>query len=255
MKGIDISSNNHNGDVFNFADVKSAGYDVVHVKATQGDNYLNPYLIGDVRDAFHMGLQVGVYHFYDGSAGTPEGQAAWFTRNGIAQVEEWAHLLPFLDFEQTESAANRDAFLTAFAEPCGIYMDRSYQSAIGYGAAKCGWLAWPGWADEELPVNTAVVQTGQLLVPGIGSSPSGATKLTDVDEILNIATLMGVEAPPTEREEEMTVIESGEGEAALRHVFGVVNNVALHWWQSINPAPGTVDGYKWNVEVLPAAPA
>jgi hypothetical protein len=184
MRGIDISSNNHHdGIVFNFADVKSAGFEYVWVKATQSNNYLNPYLIGDVRDAFHNGCKVGVYHYYD--TGSPQEQAEWFIRNGIAQVAEWTELLPVLDFELSTNAAERDAFLAAMGQPTGCYTNRSIESAIGYGAAAFGWLAWPGWSNEALPSNTAVVQTGQETVPGIPTS-------CDVDTIVN-STVIAVD--------------------------------------------------------------
>jgi hypothetical protein len=49
--------------------------------------------------------------------------------------------------------------------------------------------------------------------------------------------------PPTQQENEtVCVIETG----GLRHVFGTVNNVAYHWWQSI-----AGPDFAWNVEKLP----
>jgi lysozyme len=196
--GIDISSNNHDGTILNFGDVNNAGFKYVWVKATQGNNYLNPYLIGDVRDAFHNGCEVGVYHFYDTVHGTPQQQADWFVRNGIAQVAEWCTLLPVLDFEdsngQQPTAPERDTFLESMGAPTGVYMYRSMQQTMGYGArAAYGWLAWPGWTNEKLPLGTAVVQTGQASVPGI-------PKQTDVDTVVN-ATAITVEQQPITPEE------------------------------------------------------
>lgn len=203
VKGFDISSNNHNGEPFNFLLAKEAGYDFVYVKATQGNNYLNPYLIADCRDAMNNGLYVGVYHFYDAVNGTPEEQAQQFLVNGIAQVKQYTDLLPVLDYETVMSAAFRDAFLTALDQPAGVYMDRNYQENIGYGPlAKFGWLAWPDWSGSPavpLPVNTTVLQVQQLVVPGIGTGESN-TRPTDIDSCFDMNSIL---VSPQPEEEEM----------------------------------------------------
>lgn len=206
MKGIDISSNNHSGGViFNFGEVKAAGYDCVWVKATQGNNYLNPYLIGDVRDAANNGLKVGVYHFYSATAGTVEEQAEWFLHNGILQPEEggrtvadFCTLHPVFDYEQgTPTKGIIERFISALGLPCGTYLNRSFYSAVGYGDnAAFGWLAWPGWTDQALPQDTAVVQTGQQPVQGIPTN-------CDIDVIVN-ASVIGADTqqqPLTVKEE------------------------------------------------------
>src|SRR5215469_5790853 len=109
MQGIDISSNNHAGERFNFGAAKAAGYDFCYVKATQGDNYLNPYMVADVRDAANNGMFVGLYHYFDPKHGTPEQQAQFFYRNGIMQpvgdnpdshMEDWLTLIPMFDYEE-----------------------------------------------------------------------------------------------------------------------------------------------------------
>ena len=210
MQGFDISSNNHAGEPFNFLQAKDDGYEVVYVKATQGNNYLNEYLIADVRDAFNNGLKVGVYHFYDAAHGTPEEQAQWFITNGLNQVEEWAKLVPVLDYETLTTAAERDTFLRTLARECGVYTTRSIHQSIGYGSP-VGWLAWPGWTPANpVPTDTAIVQTGQVLIEGIGGNPNGATTTTDVDTIVN-AEAIGAAAVPTPlppKEEDEKMLES-----------------------------------------------
>lgn len=193
VRGFDISSNNHDGSVFNFLEAKDDGYEFVYVKATQGNNYLNPYLIADVRDAANNGLKVGVYHFYDANNGTPEEQAEWFIKNGISQVAEWCALIPVLDFESVENSALRDRFLTAMKRACGVYMNRSYQEAINYGGDSAfGWLAWPEWnGTEALPVKTSVVQLSQKTIAGIGSKPC------DTDQAVNYASIQNATPTPT----------------------------------------------------------
>lgn len=63
-KMIDISSNNHTvGAALPWGALKKAGYGAVMIKATEGTNYVNPYLQGDVAGALAVGFGVGYYHF------------------------------------------------------------------------------------------------------------------------------------------------------------------------------------------------
>lgn len=263
MKGIDISSNNHQqGETFNFLQVKEAGYDFVYVKATQGNNYLNPYLIADVRDASNNGLLVGVYHFYDATHGTPEEQAEWFLKNGILcpeemgrTVDDFCTLLPVLDYETLSTAGERDAFLSTLARSCGMYTDRSIEGVIGYGAASFGWLAWPGWSTEQLPSDTSIVQTGQQLVQGIPVP-------CDIDEVVNDNIRKAVPPEPEpqpepapippiqEEEEDMDNVKYVESTDGNRHLFVVnADESVTHYWQSIKGEPS----FAWNRETLPTA--
>lgn len=175
-KGIDISSNNHgSGEPFDYKKVKEAGYEFVYVKATQGNYYLNEYLLGDTKRAYEAGLRVGIYHFLEGDA-SPEEQADWFFTNGIAQVirenGDILGLFPMLDYETgTPDGAIRDAFINRMHEHythvCGQYMDRSFYDVLGH-AGSFTWLAWPGWTPhDDTPSDVHCVQYGQEEVPGI----------------------------------------------------------------------------------------
>ena len=171
MKLLDVSSNNHTGALFNWQAVKAAGIDGVYVKATQGTQYTNPYLLMDTRDARAAGLAVGIYHFYDAAVGDPEAQAQHFIASGIEQVDKGAcTLMPVFDYEQgNPDRAIVEAFCDAMpggAMACAQYMDRSFFDAIGPYAAWT-WLAWPGWSGELLPPTVHMVQTGSEVVPGI----------------------------------------------------------------------------------------
>lgn len=228
-QGLDISSNNHDGEVFNWQQVKSEGYSFVYVKATQGIHYLNPYLVADVRDAANAGLLVGVYHFYDVNSGTPQEQADFFRRNGIhapvadqteGDLSKFLTLMPVLDLEQGDGgpvspAILRDEFLVELHLPAGIYMDRDYQKNYGYGQiAKFGWLAWPEWTNEPLPSVTAIVQTAQQQVQGLG-------KLCDIDTCSDITRILDA-VPHHKKEEEYmdSVIVNINGQPHLvSHVY------------------------------------
>ena len=60
-KGIDIS--NWQGYV-DFAKVKQDGYKIVYIKATEGIDYINPYMEYSYKEVKKNGLLVGFYHYF-----------------------------------------------------------------------------------------------------------------------------------------------------------------------------------------------
>lgn len=58
--GIDVSEWQGNID---FSDVKQSGIDVVYIKSSQGDNYIDPYFNQHYQNAKANGLKIGFYHF------------------------------------------------------------------------------------------------------------------------------------------------------------------------------------------------
>ena len=75
MLGIDIASYQEN---LNLQDAKNAGVSTVIIKATQGNNYKNPCMQKHVDQAKNLGLNFGLYHYYDKKYGTAEQQAEHF---------------------------------------------------------------------------------------------------------------------------------------------------------------------------------
>lgn len=204
VKAFDISSNNHNGMPFNWPEAKAAGYEVVYIKATQGDNYVNPYFIQDCRDALNAGFKVGIYHYY--TTDPSDKQADWFYTNGIKQVLEYTTLLPCVDVETGTPGAALEAEVNAFVaailfathDSCLGYMDRSFFSAMQPNFA-ADWYAIPGWDDSDpVPDKCVMVQYGKVKVPGIGVAPNNSQLLTDVDNVLDIGeiTVTTVNPPP-----------------------------------------------------------
>lgn len=216
MKCLDISSNNHDGTVFNWQDAKAAGYDAVYIKATQNDNYVNPYLIADCKDARNAGFEVGIYHFWGSSKGaaTAQQQAEWFKRNGIDQVAQYVTLHPVIDVETGTPGLDLqhavEDFISETSHMIGCYMDRSFESTMPSLDANFLWLAWPGWTNEQLPDegHTVMVQNEQIVVSGIGETGM----LTDVSEILNAAAIgiKVVEPPVTTIKEDDKMISTTE---------------------------------------------
>ena len=59
-QGIDVSS--YQGNI-NFASVKNAGIDVVYIKSSEGQSYIDPYFEQNYQNAKANGLKVGFYHY------------------------------------------------------------------------------------------------------------------------------------------------------------------------------------------------
>ncbi len=199
-KGIDVSSNNHtSGSPWDWVKVKDAGIDFVYVKATQGIDYVNEYMLGDVRAAFDHSLEVGIYHY--ANTDNPKAEAEWFFHNGITQVLEKVGdvltLHPVIDFETPDPSARWVAiFLSRLNElykPLGAqYMDRSYLGAVG-ARGKFTWLAWPGGTyKDDTPEGVLVVQYGQEIVAGIEAT------MVDVNHAFDLRAIkIGAEIPVT----------------------------------------------------------
>ena len=95
MKGIDIASYQEN---LNLQDAKNNGIQAVIIKATQGNNYKNPCIQKHVDQAKSLGLNFGLYHYYDKKYGTAEQQAEHFC-NAIKGLGY--NIIPMLDFEES----------------------------------------------------------------------------------------------------------------------------------------------------------
>jgi hypothetical protein len=225
VQALDISSNNHNGMLFNWPDAFAAGYEVVYIKATQGDSYLNPYLIADVKDARAAGFKVGIYHYFDSSE--PELQASWFKTNGLGLVGELLDLIPSVDVEQGTPGEVLERFVNDFIAYVGLpmlgYQNRNYfqQMKPNYAA---DWVAWPGWTEADGTtfdgIDMEMVQTAQIIVPGIGIGPTGKQLLTDISTVFDLAAIevhSTVEPLPTEpnMEEVMQAVTNSSGQTVV----------------------------------------
>ncbi|MGO5075693.1 GH25 family lysozyme [Clostridium sporogenes] len=92
MKGIDISM--HNGSI-NFSAVKSSGCNIVIIKATEGVDYVDPYLNQHYNGAKGQSMNIGFYHFM--SEKTDPSQQAVDFWNAIKDKQ--FNVIPVLDIE------------------------------------------------------------------------------------------------------------------------------------------------------------
>ncbi|EPY2286501.1 GH25 family lysozyme [Clostridium sporogenes] len=120
MKGIDISM--HNGSI-NFGAVKNSGVNVVIIKATEGVQYVDPYLTTHYNGAKAQELNIGFYHFM--SEKTDPAQQAVDFWNAIKDKQ--FNVIPVLDIETNNQGRNPKSisdrciqFLTKFKAISGM---------------------------------------------------------------------------------------------------------------------------------------
>ncbi|EPY2274481.1 GH25 family lysozyme [Clostridium sporogenes] len=99
MKGIDISM--HNGSI-NFSAVKSSGCNIVIIKATEGVDYVDPYLNTHYNGAKAQNINIGFYHFM--SEKTDPAQQAVDFWNAIKDKQ--FNVIPVLDIETNNQGRN-----------------------------------------------------------------------------------------------------------------------------------------------------
>ena len=95
MRGIDVSMYNGNID---YSKVKSSGIEVVIIKATEGIDYVDPYLERNYTNSKQNGLYTGFYHFMSEKT-APIRQAEDFF-NSIKNKEY--NVIPVLDIESNK---------------------------------------------------------------------------------------------------------------------------------------------------------
>ncbi|APH21333.1 GH25 family lysozyme [Clostridium botulinum] len=150
MKGIDISMHNNN---INFAQVKNEGINVVIIKATEGVEYVDPFLNQHYQGAKAQDLNIGFYHFMSEKT-SPSQQAVDFW-NAIKGKQ--FNVIPCLDIETNNMGRSQKQisdrcieFLTKFkvlsGYDCLIYTGGYFgRDNLDSRVKKCkGWIAHYG---------------------------------------------------------------------------------------------------------------
>lgn len=112
--GVDVSSWAHpNGQGIGWDALVDDGYTFALVKATQGNNYTNPWALRDLDDARASGMLVGAYHYFE--PGVPAAdQAAFFTLTLVGQLLDLGAWLDWDCYPPVQFAYNQE--LQAFME-------------------------------------------------------------------------------------------------------------------------------------------
>jgi lysozyme len=181
MSDVVIDLSHYDNVSQDFVATAKAGIVAVILKATQGTGFVDPTFLPRVAEARAAGLEVGAYHFLDGS--NPAAQAAHFLT--VAKSEGGVSWLA-LDWEPYPSS--QASVMQAATAAVGIeaatgrwpvlYTIRSMLSAPNQTLSKCalwlaeygtrpicplGFAAWQLWQHTDGQVGSAVVP-----VPGVG---------------------------------------------------------------------------------------
>ncbi|PWR14195.1 hypothetical protein DKT69_17485 [Micromonospora sicca] len=98
IRGIDVSSHDHNLGPIDWPTVAANGYKFAYIKATEGRTYLNPYFAEDYRAAKAAGLLVGAYHFARPDSRDPITEANFFI-DSAQFTKDSQTLVPMVDIE------------------------------------------------------------------------------------------------------------------------------------------------------------
>ena len=92
--GIDVSE--WQGDI-DFSEVKASGIDIVYIKSSEGNNYIDPYFRSHYNSAKENGLNVGFYHFVTATTQQEAIEQARFFVSVVNELDSNCRLA--MDFE------------------------------------------------------------------------------------------------------------------------------------------------------------
>jgi lysozyme len=165
-----------------FVETAKAGIAAVILKATQGTGFVDPTFLPRVAEARAAGLEVGAYHFLDGSS--PAEQAAHFLTVAMSEgMVNWL-ALDWEPYPASQASVMQAATAVASVQAATgkwpvLYTIRSMLSARNQTLSNCPlWLAeygtrpvcppgfttWRLWQHTDGRVGSAVVP-----VPGVGA--------------------------------------------------------------------------------------
>jgi GH25 family lysozyme M1 (1,4-beta-N-acetylmuramidase) len=169
---VDVSSANHtDGREIDWHRVHGAGFGAVMVKATEGIDYVNPWLTSDAMGAHDAGLLVGYYHFRRPGLKAASREADWALaaikglprQLGLAQDLEvtegcsWAVL--------AEQAREFHAQAKTVVEHSPVYLDRYFLDNLP--GAPWDWWVWIAQTDRPRRDVWAWQETTPRAVRGI----------------------------------------------------------------------------------------
>ncbi|MFF5812908.1 GH25 family lysozyme [Peribacillus butanolivorans] len=165
--GIDISE--WQGEI-NFEKVKASGIEVVYIRSSEGNNYVDPYFHKNYEKAKKAGLRIGFYHYVTArSVSQAEYQAHFFV--SLISNKEFNGKIA-MDFEDLAGLTNSEinmiskAFIKRVEELSGkeavIYSDASNATyvldksltkyplwiadyGVGHPSNQVKWSKWSGW--------------------------------------------------------------------------------------------------------------
>ncbi len=154
---VDVSSWQSNLTAQDYQTLKEAGVKAVTIKASEGTDYINPYLSQQMGYAQDAGLSVNFYHFVHFTSIESAKQEAENFIKAVQSVTSRKDGVMVADFESSElsslSKSQNDADLAAFDDVLNqngynktdLYVSASWVgSLIDTNSANKGWIAsWP----------------------------------------------------------------------------------------------------------------
>lgn len=213
VKGVDVSSWQHpNGAEINWAAVRAGGIDFVMIKASQGDNYQNPYFAGDCHGAHTAGLIVGAYHFFESGAPADK-QAEVFLSALVGHVLELGVYLdwepgPMPDYQVLNEYAPLLAAIEETRKPCGLYCDESWLETFRRLNLPIHKLWLGEWSGLTGQAGVTIVQT--LAAPVAGIEGDTDTDLLLVTRGVNIPRPVPLQVAPVHEVADEPAAESTE---------------------------------------------
>lgn len=214
MKGIDISM--HNGAI-DFNAVKNSGVEVVIIKATEGVEYIDPFLEEHYNGANNSGLNLGFYHFMSEKT-NPSQQAKDFW-NAIKDKE--FNVIPVLDIEVNTFGRNAREitdrcleFLTKFKELSGLDCCIYTGGYFGRDNLDSRIKSYPAWiahygVDKPMETGFNKVAGHQYTEHGACNGINGRVDLNNFTEEILIKESKPVESPKIESNYDSEYAESG----------------------------------------------
>ena len=160
LNGIDIAS--YQGDL----NLDNVSYDFVCIKATEGNNYVNPSCDTHYQEAKTAGKKRAVYHFYDFTV-DPITQANYFVDNCLGYIGEAIFVLDW-EGSNVDQVSNALAFLQQVEARIGykpaIYMSEYVENSYDWSSVVNGnyglWAA--KYSDYEIDNNYDMSGAGLL---------------------------------------------------------------------------------------------
>lgn len=128
VRGIDVS---HHQGTIDWRQVKSTDIDFVFIKATEGDDFVDPQFVNNWNAARTQGISVGAYHFFTFCSSARD-QAANFIKTVPSKADS---LPPVIDIEFIGSCKRRptlDQYRQAVAEFMSLLRQHFGKSPIIY---------------------------------------------------------------------------------------------------------------------------
>lgn len=235
--GFDVS--HHNGTI-NFVQAKSAGYQFVYIKATEGTSFKDNMFLTNVQGAKSAGILAGAYHFARPESNSATNEA-WFFINTIKTAG--LDIIPVLDLESpTDNAfpdttalvkwVNDFAYLVTsqLGKPCMVYTGNWYVNMNNnLNGAMGNYPLWIANYSTSTPSNCGGWTKWDVFQYSDKGVVAGVTGDCDVNVAMSLDFLKTGKYPAPIVVPETYTVVSGDTLSKISTKYGVsVTNIKLY---------------------------